>query len=76
MGGVVVRALNVTTRFADFDDYWQPFLTGQGSAPNYLVARDERVQNAIREQLRESLATGSDGAIALPARAWAVRGIR
>jgi SAM-dependent methyltransferase len=76
MGGVVVRALNVTTRFADFDDYWQPFLTGQGSAPNYLVARDKRVQNAIREQLREHLPIGLDGAIALPARAWAVRGVR
>ena len=73
---VNTRALDITTRFVDFDDYWQPFLTGQGSAPNYLAGRDERIQNAIRECLRGSLPIGVDGAIALPARAWAVRGTR
>ncbi|HTA24435.1 MAG TPA: methyltransferase domain-containing protein [Terriglobales bacterium] len=73
---VTTRALDVTTRFVDFADYWQPFLTGQGSAPNYLAGRDERVQNAIRERLRERLPTGLDGTIELPARAWTVRGIR
>jgi SAM-dependent methyltransferase len=73
---VTTRALDITTRFVDFDDYWQPFLTGQGSAPNYLAGRDERIQNAIRECLRGSLPIGVDGAIALPARAWAVRGTR
>jgi SAM-dependent methyltransferase len=73
---VKTRALDITTRFVDFDDYWQPFLTGQGSAPNYLAGRDERIQNAIRECLRGSLPIGVDGAIALPARAWAVRGTR
>jgi SAM-dependent methyltransferase len=76
MGEVLVHALDVPTRFADFDDYWQPLLTGQGSAPNYLAGRDESVQNAIRERLRESLPTGLDGAIEMPARAWAVRGTR
>jgi ubiquinone/menaquinone biosynthesis C-methylase UbiE len=69
---VKVRALDITTRFASFDDYWQPLLTGQGSAPNYLATRDEPTQNAIRERLRDSLAIGSEGAIELPARAWAV----
>jgi SAM-dependent methyltransferase len=76
MREVAVRALDVTTRFADFDDYWQPFLTGQGSAPNYLAARDKPVQDAIRERLRKSLPTGLDGAIELPARALAVFGRR
>jgi SAM-dependent methyltransferase len=69
-------ALDVTTRFTSFDDYWQPLLTGQGSAPNYLTTRDELTKNAIRERLRDSLATGSDGAIELPARAWAICGRR
>lgn len=73
---VHVRSLDITTRFANFDDYWQPILTGQGSAPGYLATRDEHMRNAIREPLRESLTTGSDGAIELPARAWAVRGLR
>ena len=71
---VVVRALDISTRFTDFDDYWQPLLMGQGSAPTYLAARDQPTQKAIRERLRQSLPTGSDGAIELPARAWAARG--
>jgi SAM-dependent methyltransferase len=73
---VRVRALDVTTRFTSFDDYWQPFLMGQGSAPNYLATRDELTQNAIRKRLRDSLPTDTEGVIELPARAWAVCGRR
>ena len=73
---VNVRALDVTTRFTSFEDYWQPLLTGQGSAPNYLATRNERTQNAIRERLQDSLPIDSEGAIEMPARAWAVRGRR
>ena len=71
---VKVRALDIATRFTSFDDYWQPLLTGQGSAPTYLATRDERTQKSIRERLRDSLTTDSEGAIELPARAWAVCG--
>jgi len=71
---VEVRGLDITTRFGSFDDYWQPLLTGQGSAPNYLATRDERTQNAIRERLRNLLTTDCEGAIEMQARAWAVRG--
>jgi SAM-dependent methyltransferase len=71
-----VRELDITTRFASFDDYWQPLLSGQGSAPGYLATRDQPTRNAIRERLRNSLAADSEGAINLPARAWAIRGQR
>ena len=76
MEAVEVRALDVTTPFSSFDDYWQPLLTGQGSAPNYLESRNEPTRNAIRERLRNALPIGPDGVIELPARAWAVRGRR
>lgn len=76
LGQIMVRELEITTRFADFDDYWRPLLTGQGSAPNYLAAQDKSMQNAIRERLRESLPRSRNGAIELPARAWAVRANR
>jgi SAM-dependent methyltransferase len=76
LADVTVRALDITTRFESFDDYWQPFLTGQGSAPNYLVSRDESTRSAIRERLRNSIPTDASSAIELPARAWAVRGRR
>jgi len=76
MKEVSVQALNVITRFTSFDDYWQPFLTGQGSAPSYLATRDESTRSAIQERLSSSLSTDSEGAIELPARAWAICGRR
>jgi hypothetical protein len=71
---VKVCGLDVITRFTSFDDYFQPFLTGQGSAPNYLATRNDATKNAIRERLRRSLTTDPESAIELPARAWAVCG--
>jgi SAM-dependent methyltransferase len=72
----VVHALEVTTRFASFDDYWAPFSSGQGSAPVYLASRDERIRTAIRNRLESSLPREPGGAISLPARAWAIRALR
>ena len=71
-----VHALDVMTRFASFDDYWNPLLTGQGSAPNYLALRDKKTQEAIRDRLRAALPVNPQGAIELPARAWAIRARR
>src|SRR3712207_8175598 len=33
LAGVETRAIDVPTVFGDFDDYWTPFLGGQGPAP-------------------------------------------
>lgn len=67
------HALEVVTRFTSFDDYWEPLMTGQGSAPTYLATRDSRIQAAIRDRLRTTLPANPQGAIELPARAWAIR---
>jgi SAM-dependent methyltransferase len=71
---VAIRAIEVPTVFTDFDDYWSPFLGGQGPAPTYVAALTEHARDALRERLRATLPTGRDGSIALLARAWAVRG--
>jgi SAM-dependent methyltransferase len=73
---VGVVPIDIDTVFASFDDLWQPFLGGQGSAPTYTMSLSEEVRAAIRESLRERLPTRDDGSIALTARAWAVRGER
>ena len=70
------RAIDVPTRFADFDDYWRPFLGGQGPAPTYAMALTAERRAALRERLRASLPVAADGSIDLIARAWAVRGRR
>ena len=72
---VVTRRIEVPTVFADFDDYWQPFLGGQGPAPGYVASRSTDQRAELRELLRSRLPTGPDGTIALTAAAWAVRGI-
>jgi hypothetical protein len=71
---VTTRALDVPTTFADFDDYWSPFLGGQGPAPGYCMSLSEAQRAALRERLRASLPFDAAGRIALSARAWAVRG--
>ncbi len=73
---VEVRAIEIPTVFRDFDDYWTPFLGGQGAAPGYLMTLPEVQREAVRERLRTTLPTAADGTIALEARAWAVRGAR
>ncbi len=71
---VQVRPIDVPTRFADFDDYWQPFLGGQGPAPGYAASLDEAHRGALRELIRTRLPFAPDGSIPLTARAWAVQG--
>jgi SAM-dependent methyltransferase len=73
---VSVRAIDIDTDFRDFDDYWSPFLGGQGPAPTYARALPESARDALRERLRGALPTSIDGSIPLVARAWAARGTR
>lgn len=73
---VQTAALEVETRFADFDDYWLPFLGGQGPAPAYAASLDDAARMRLRDRLRADLPTQPDGAIVLRARAWAVKGDR
>ena len=72
--GVEVAAIDVPTPFTSFDDYWEPFLGGQGPAPAYAMALDEAARTRLRDHLRERLPAAADGSIRLTARAWAVRG--
>lgn len=71
---VAVEDIVVPTVFADFDDYWFPFLGGQGPAPAYAMSLPEEDRVALRERLRARLLIQDDGSIRLTARAWAVRG--
>lgn len=73
---VSVRAVDVDTVFRDFDDYWSPFLGGQGPAPIYAMSLSEPQRLLLRERIRAGLPIAVDGSIPLVARAWAVRGTR
>jgi SAM-dependent methyltransferase len=70
------RAIDVPTVFGDFDDYWTPFLGGQGPAPGYCMSLNESRRTALRERLRATLPAAGDGSLSLMARAFAIRGMR
>jgi SAM-dependent methyltransferase len=71
--GVEVKPIDTQTQFANFDDYWQPFLGGQGPAPAYVMSLDDTARTRLRERLRECIPSTADSAISLTARAWAIR---
>jgi SAM-dependent methyltransferase len=73
---VEVRAIEVPTYFRDFDDYWSPFLGGQGPAPSYAMSLSEQRRAELGERIRAGLPSDVEGGIPLNARAWAVRGVR
>ncbi len=71
---VEVRDIEIATNFRDFEDYWSPFLGGQGPAPSYTMSLNEERREALRDRIRSTLPVAEDGSIPLVARAWAVRG--
>jgi len=70
---IEVKAIDIPTTFADFDDYWQPFLGGQGPAPAYAMSLDESARSRLRDHIRARMPAEANGLISLTARAWAVR---
>lgn len=73
---VAAGPLDQPTVFRDFDDYWRPFLGGQGPAPTYCAGLTPESRAKLRERVRAALPIRSDGSIHLIARAWAVRGAK
>jgi trans-aconitate methyltransferase len=76
LSGVVTRPIEVTDRFADFDEYWTPFLSGRAPGPGYLASLPAKRQARLREMVRNRLPIATDGSITMTCRAWAARGRR
>jgi SAM-dependent methyltransferase len=76
LSGVATRPIDVTDKFADFDQYWTPFLSGGAPAPGYLASLPAERKARLREIVRNRLPIATDGSITLTCRAWAVRGRR
>lgn len=71
LSGTEIAPLETRTRFASFEDFWQPFTLGAGPAPGYCRSLDAEGRAALRAALAADL--GGSGPVDLPARAWAVR---
>jgi len=74
LGNVEARPIDVPTRFRSFEDYWAPFLGGQGPAPTYAMKLPAERRAQLRDAIQRRLPVAADGTIALFARAWAVKG--
>ncbi len=70
---VEVEPIDIPTPFANFDDYWQPFLGGQGPAPAYAMSLEETARKRLRDRIRDRIPVAVNGSILLTARAWASR---
>ncbi|MGZ9235932.1 MAG: methyltransferase domain-containing protein [Anaerolineales bacterium] len=73
---VQVRPIDILAEFKDFDDFWSPFLGGQGPAAGYAMSLSEERRARLRERLYNSLPFALDGSISLIMRAWAVKGVK
>ncbi|HWA76905.1 MAG TPA: class I SAM-dependent methyltransferase [Polyangiaceae bacterium] len=76
LGNVESTVLRVETTFANFEDYWQPFLGGAGPAPSYVATLTRQQRDALAERLRARLPFAPDGSLRLGARAFALRAQR
>jgi Methylase involved in ubiquinone/menaquinone biosynthesis len=75
MGSVEMRAIDVVARFANLDEYWLPFLGGQGTVASYAMSLSEEERRELRACIMSRLPTAADGSIEMLLRAWAVKGI-
>lgn len=73
---VEVGPIDISTHFQNFDDYWHPFLGGQGPAPGYAMSLSEEQRARLRQRIYNSMPFAMDGSIPLVARAWAIRGVK
>jgi len=72
---IETTAIEIPTLFSSFEDYWRPFLGGQGPAPAYAISLEVDARARLRDRLRQRMPVLADGSISLTARAWAARGM-
>jgi ubiquinone/menaquinone biosynthesis C-methylase UbiE len=69
---VTTDVIEIVTGFANFDDFWRPFLGNSGPAPSYVTSLDDERRERLRARLERSLPQES---IELGARAFVARGV-
>jgi SAM-dependent methyltransferase len=70
------QPISIPLPFDSFDDYWSPFLGGQGPAGLYAASLSDAARTALESRLRARLLAGRrDEGFVLHARAWAVKGV-
>jgi SAM-dependent methyltransferase len=69
-------SITIRMEYADFADYWEPLLGGQGPVGSYVEGLPAERRRLIEGRVRAAFLSGApDGSRSLTATAWAVRGI-
>ena len=68
-----VQGIEIATPFASFEEYWQPFLGGQGPAPAYAMSLTADDRRQLHDRLRDRVPSKPDGSLSMTARVWAIR---
>ncbi len=68
--------LTIRMEFAEFEDFWSPYLGGQGPGGAYVAGLDPAARERLKEHVRRAYLDGEpDGPRAYACSAWAVRGV-
>ena len=69
--------LMIRMEFESFEDYWKPWLGGQGTVGAYVTSLSEAKRRRLEHHLRLAYLSGRpDGRRSFTAAAWAVRGTK
>lgn len=69
------ETLAIEQAYPSFDDYWSPFTKGAGPGGAYVVSLPEDRRQQLEARMRKRLlGDRQEGAFALKAKAWCVRG--
>ncbi len=75
LGAIERGSITIRMEYADFADYWEPLLGGQGPVGAYVVGLPQERRRMIEERVLLSYLSGApDGPRSMTATAWAVRG--
>jgi hypothetical protein len=68
-------SLTIRMDFASFEDYWQPFTTGEGGTGEFMTSLSDAMRTALREHMQRGYVSNRpDGPRSFTATAWACRG--
>ena len=69
------RPITISMNFKSFEDYWNPFVTGQGPSGAYVRGLTDDARARLRAEVKRRLPIKTEtDAFTLQARAWGVRG--
>jgi SAM-dependent methyltransferase len=73
---VAQTSLVIRMEFAQFDDYWSPYVGGDGPGADYVRTLDEAQRARLKDALRAAYLDGEpDGPRSYAGLAWAVKGV-